>query len=201
MDGLGICYNVLTNKPAAFERPGSRPLHSGGVMMLGTITQKRCPRCGETKALSEFHTNKRTKIGVNCYCKKCHNKYTNIRYHNDPSTKKYILDYSNSRYARIKNDPSFIQKHNHASCNDRARKFGVDGSYTIQEWIDLQNDYGGRCAYCGIKGKIEPDHIVPLSRDGSNSIDNIVPCCERCNDLKHNTPLLIWMWKMRQREV
>jgi len=34
-------------------------------------TTKRCCRCGETKALAEFHRNRRTAHGVQTYCKPC----------------------------------------------------------------------------------------------------------------------------------
>jgi hypothetical protein len=32
---------------------------------------KLCPKCGETKRVSEFYKNKREKDGLNCYCKDC----------------------------------------------------------------------------------------------------------------------------------
>lgn len=34
---------------------------------------KRCPDCGESKALDEFPRNKRTRDGFAAYCKPCHN--------------------------------------------------------------------------------------------------------------------------------
>ena len=34
---------------------------------------KRCPDCGETKALEEFPRNKNSKDGRHTYCKPCHN--------------------------------------------------------------------------------------------------------------------------------
>lgn len=35
---------------------------------------KRCPACGETKALDEFPNNRASKDGKATYCKPCHNR-------------------------------------------------------------------------------------------------------------------------------
>ena len=68
----------------------------------------------------------------------------------------------------------------------RARAIQAPGSYTAKEWIALVAAYGGRCAYCDVKGPLHADHRIPLSRGGSNSIDNIVPACRTCNLRKHD---------------
>jgi 5-methylcytosine-specific restriction endonuclease McrA len=44
---------------------------------------------------------------------------------------------------------------------------------------------GHRCQYCG--GPAESiDHVVPRSRGGSHSWDNVVACCRRCNSRKED---------------
>lgn len=40
---------------------------------------------------------------------------------------------------------------------------------------------GGQCARCGGQERLEFDHIVPLSKGGSNTARNIELLCERCN--------------------
>lgn len=42
----------------------------------------------------------------------------------------------------------------------------------------------GRCVRCGSRERLEFDHIVPLSRGGSNTVRNIELLCEPCNRLK-----------------
>lgn len=39
---------------------------------------KRCPRCGETKALDEFSPSERTKDGLDNYCRLCRKEYNAI---------------------------------------------------------------------------------------------------------------------------
>jgi hypothetical protein len=45
---------------------------------------------------------------------------------------------------------------------------------------------GGKCARCGSREKLEYDHIVPVSKGGSNTERNIELLCERCNREKGN---------------
>jgi 5-methylcytosine-specific restriction endonuclease McrA len=44
---------------------------------------------------------------------------------------------------------------------------------------------GGRCQYCG--GKAESiDHVIPRSRGGEHTWENVVAACERCNSAKRD---------------
>lgn len=50
---------------------------------------------------------------------------------------------------------------------------------------DLLKDSGGRCMYCGCEdGPFEVDHIVPLSRGGTNDRANLAAACRGCNNKK-----------------
>ncbi len=71
------------------------------------------------------------------------------------------------------------------SRNYRAREVAAVGSFTSAEWLALVETYAGRCAYCGERGPLEADHRTPLSRGGTNTIDNILPACRMCNARKH----------------
>jgi hypothetical protein len=49
----------------------------------------------------------------------------------------------------------------------------------------LINTNDDKCAYCGEEG-IEPDHIIPKTKGGTDDSNNIVLSCRRCNGTKHN---------------
>lgn len=47
--------------------------------------------------------------------------------------------------------------------------------------------YDGHCAYCGRPLKMKNmtvDHLIPKSKGGSNSIENLMPSCQDCNFTK-----------------
>jgi 5-methylcytosine-specific restriction endonuclease McrA len=60
----------------------------------------------------------------------------------------------------------------------------TDELLTLVQWRDVLAQYNGHCAYCGKKVKLTLDHIIPLSRGGKHSKDNVVPACSHCNSSK-----------------
>lgn len=49
-----------------------------------------------------------------------------------------------------------------------------------------------QCAYCGTPGtdaELEIDHIIPVSRGGSNHMSNLTTACRACNQTKSNGTL------------
>ncbi|MBA7549383.1 hypothetical protein ES705_41863 [subsurface metagenome] len=75
----------------------------------------------------------------------------------------------------------------------RVLQLSCEGFHTTREWLDRKEQYGFRCAYCHKKLKrLTKDHIVPLSRGGTNYIYNIVPACRSCNGSKGNQDILAW---------
>lgn len=41
------------------------------------------------------------------------------------------------------------------------------------------------CWYCGDPPD-DVDHVVPISKGGTNDLQNLVPCCRSCNNCKRN---------------
>lgn len=76
----------------------------------------------------------------------------------------------------------------------RAREAGAHGQFTWTQVVGLFLKFDRRCAYCStpIAGQPDPDHVVPLSRGGANSIHNILPCCKPCNSDKRDLLLDEW---------
>jgi 5-methylcytosine-specific restriction endonuclease McrA len=70
-------------------------------------------------------------------------------------------------------------------------KYGIEPGHTEREWQRLLARHQGKCAYCGAPAT-EREHVVPLSRGGSDFIGNILPACRSCNNQKNNKFLIEW---------
>ena len=66
----------------------------------------------------------------------------------------------------------------------KALRRSVSGSFTRDDLVNRFAQYGNKCAHCGSAEHITVDHIVPISRGGTNHIDNIQPLCKSCNSRK-----------------
>lgn len=69
------------------------------------------------------------------------------------------------------------------------------------EWIALQAAWGGGCAYCGTTNRpLQRDCVLPISRGGRYTLDNVVPACSSCNASKCNSEVTGWLRRKRLDE-
>jgi 5-methylcytosine-specific restriction endonuclease McrA len=57
---------------------------------------------------------------------------------------------------------------------------------------------GGRCVYCGAAAT-SLDHVVPKSRGGPHTWENVVSACSRCNHVKADRAIAELGWRLRAR--
>lgn len=135
-------------------------------------------------------------------------EYNHLRYTRDAEkvkeqVKKYYYDNRESIIGRVqayrRDNPDKVrevcrrwQANNpsraHELRQQRRDTLAAAGTFTAQEWNDLKAHYGNRCLRCGVHEsyrKLSVDHVTPLSRGGSNTIDNLQPLCRPCNGWKH----------------
>ena len=70
----------------------------------------------------------------------------------------------------------------------KARKLGAKGTHTREDILRQYDSQRGLCWWCGKSvGEVwHADHLIPLSRGGSNAPENIVIACRHCNQSKNN---------------
>lgn len=104
------------------------------------------------------------------------------RWRNDEKLREYKCTYLRERFH---NNPDHRRKqmqHSMAALHRRRAKLKLNGgSYTAQQWRDLQAKYGHKCLRCGEVKPLTPDHIVPVDSGGTGDISNIQPLCLPCN--------------------
>jgi 5-methylcytosine-specific restriction endonuclease McrA len=137
------------------------------------VIDKRCPMCATVKPITDFHKDKRSSDNHYTYCKQC------VQWMHSQNADKHRA--KASAYNRL--HPDRVAAHQRTA---RARRRGAEGTHTDAEWLALCAQYGHRCLCCGKRKPLTRDHVVPLIKGGSNTIDNIQPLCRSCNSRKHD---------------
>lgn len=78
--------------------------------------------------------------------------------------------------------------------NRRARKKANGGSHTPEQIEELHSKQRYRCVGCkaSIRNHYEVDHIIPVSKGGTNDISNIQLLCVTCNRSKYTKSQEQW---------
>lgn len=102
---------------------------------------------------------------------------------NSEKEKKYHKKYYKTEKGKATTQRSHVTR--------RTREKDIINNLTSEEWQDILNQYDFKCAYCGknlldLFDKATRDHVIPISIDGNNVKENIVPACKHCNSKKGN---------------
>ena len=63
--------------------------------------------------------------------------------------------------------------------------------YIVKTIVLLRDE--GTCTYCGTTRHPHVDHVIPISRGGTNMFENLTTACGRCNQSKGSKLLAEWM--------
>lgn len=142
-----------------------------------TYQGKSCIRCGSTKRYS---------ITRRCVdCQRSRNQLSQAIHTKFEHSEKRKL-YRQAYYKKYGQTERGKAGRRVANRNHKAKRRDAEGSYTTQEWLNLKAQYGFYCLRCGrheseLDDPLEQDHVIPISKGGTNWITNIQPLCETCN--------------------
>lgn len=72
----------------------------------------------------------------------------------------------------------------------RDGKITISG--TIREW-EREQELPKTCVYCGSDKELTTDHLIPRSKGGNESSDNVVLACQACNISRNNRGIFEWL--------
>jgi len=174
---------------------------------------KTCKKCLISKPITEFYKNPKVVGGRIHQCKSCVKDRMKIYIQNNVEKlyldrkRRYWADRENAlrksiEWGRQNKDKRRIIKKRWSDKNQMAKavmnknwnanKLGAIGRFTLEEYKAKLESHGNKCGYCKEREPYTVDHIIPISRGGSNYIDNIMPCCLQCNGQKRNYLLSEW---------
>lgn len=83
------------------------------------------------------------------------------------------------------------EQHRMKTVRREAKKVGAKGTHTVGQWLNRVEYHGWRCRWCSKKltpKTLTKDHVIPLSKGGTNFASNLVPSCFSCNSSKQAKP-------------
>jgi 5-methylcytosine-specific restriction endonuclease McrA len=177
---------------------------------------KVCKDCKLEKPFTEFYKHSNTKDKHGIYCKSCNHvrsRKASIKYRNTEKGKeKHRLEERKRRSTNLEHVRKLGVETNkrYRANNKEVRKISIsasqhkrraqklnNGKYEITKKF-LEKLYNSECIYCGDRNNINADHVVPLSKGGTNSEGNLQPLCGSCNSSKGNKLMIEWVIYMRK---
>ena len=128
------------------------------------------------KRIKEYNNNIKNKYGVS---------QTTLRYREDEN---FRLNFK-LRSSNRQNLKRALEYYN----NGKSDKLPIKSpSRMLLKLYEIQNH---NCPYCSnnMKDDIHIDHIIPLSKNGSNEVHNLILCCSNCNLRKSAKELDVWL--------
>lgn len=102
----------------------------------------------------------------------------------------FAFDSKTDRYIQPRVEEE-LRKNGRIPISERLRRPTGKAWDAIRNAVFRRDNYA--CVYCNAQHEtLECDHVVPVSRGGTNKVGNLVSACQPCNRSKHNKMLHEW---------
>jgi hypothetical protein len=154
-------------------------------------TKKKCKKCSRElpATLEFFYESKIVKSGLRSLCKDCFKQ----------DRLDHLASMTPEYRAAMKRAEVVRNRHVYREAN--RKRIAKDRGVYHQKWTEkeLLKIYGSDCYLCrkpidlaaprqgeGSQYSLWPDHMIPTSRGGANTLKNVRPCHRACNQNKYN---------------
>jgi len=106
-------------------------------------------------------------------------------------------------YAKLISRSVFDGRINYGFVSDRfkaLRDGEITMSGTIREW-QREQELPKECVFCGSLENLQMDHLIPRSKGGENSADNMVWSCRTCNISRGGKGVFVWLGLKRKDDL
>jgi 5-methylcytosine-specific restriction endonuclease McrA len=111
-----------------------------------------------------------------------------------PAAVKTVRDLIYWQYAKIISNSAGEGKENYGFIMNRFKELksgNIEWSSAIREYVK-ERQMEGSCVYCGSRGQLTLEHILPRARRGPDAADNAMWICRSCNSSKGAKRLYEW---------
>jgi len=159
-----------------------------------SMDTKICTRCKKEKSLDNFYSNVWQKDKKDCWCKQC-KKETGEIYRKNNRVVILIRSkaYRDKHREYIQNYRKLYAKSKNIQIGQAKARFKREvllksriNDLTLDQWEEIKKNQNYKCAYCGKEIQLTIDHIVPISKGGNHTQENIQGLCKSCNCKKQN---------------
>ncbi len=175
----------------------SRQISSKPEAERPVVLEKYCWRCKIVKPVSDFSKNRCVLDGHSRTCKACV-----LAIESSPIAIARKKDYraqhkdrerisARLRLQRVKDDPALLSKYRHRmrmAQHKRRRRTdnAMDNGAPVSaaQFSAICAMATGKCLCCGRVSELTIDHVLPISKGGSNAPSNVQPLCRPCNSSK-----------------
>lgn len=209
----GKCYYC---KPCACKNARKNRVENKLKAELGEkkqILEKKCSKCNTIKPTSEFTKDSGSASGYNSWCKDCeypaHREYwkstkpiRNLkqREHYRENRESLCKSHAIWHHTYYKHTSKYRVTQSRNKHLRRTRENLVESTLTPLQWEKILESQSNKCSICGKRFcKSRPptvDHIIPLSKGGGLTFENVQALCRSCNSSKNarldHTKIITW---------
>jgi 5-methylcytosine-specific restriction endonuclease McrA len=182
--------------------------HTPQSGMASLFDGKACTKCRKWYPMNGYYVAKKEHDGRQDWCKACHSDHNKAyrlanleesraqqkrsREKDPVKTAEYFRKWKEANPERLshirrrwrdKHRELYYYTQSVRNSYKQGRKPKL-GQVSFNEWIELCAHYDNRCLKCGERKPLTLDHVIPLSKGGTNTIDNCQPLCKSCNSGK-----------------